>query len=337
MYKYLLAAVAVAAVASPAAARDGSGYVGVEGGIMFPKDQDADLFVDYTTTQTPATPVVVGPADTTFSNTFGIDYKKGYDVDAIAGYDFGMFRVEGELGYKRAKLNDLEIDSTDLAAINTALNRPDRDVAPDPVDPLPALIATDVDLGGHVSVLSGMINALLDFGNEDGLSFYGGGGFGRARVKSLGESDSAWAWQGIAGVRYALSRNIDFGLKYRYFSTGKLDMSDDTGFALDGNPETVLPVGTTAPVVVTTNATAFTNFEQKFRSHSLLASLIFNFGGAEAAPPPPPPPPPPPEKPPPKPPEPEEGGARAEPKPAARSPMPSEVGPEARSPCGPIQ
>ena len=293
MYKYLLAAVAVAAVASPAAARDGSGYVGVEGGIMFPKDQDADLFVDYTTTQTPATPVVVGPADTTFSNTFGIDYKKGYDVDAIAGYDFGMFRVEGELGYKRAKLNDLEIDSTDLAAINTALNRPDRDVAPDPVDPLPALVATDVDLGGHVSVLSGMINALLDFGNEDGLSFYGGGGFGRARVKSLGQSDSAWAWQGIAGVRYALSRNIDFGLKYRYFSTGKLDMSDDTGFALSGNPETVLPVGATAPVVVTTNATAFTNFEQKFRSHSLMASLIFNFGGAEAAPPPPPPPPPP--------------------------------------------
>jgi hypothetical protein len=60
MRKYLLAAVAAAAIASPAMARDGSGYVGIEGGILFPKDQDADLFVDYTTTQTPATPVVVG-------------------------------------------------------------------------------------------------------------------------------------------------------------------------------------------------------------------------------------------------------------------------------------
>jgi opacity protein-like surface antigen len=279
MKKYLLAAVAVAAVASPAVARDGSGYLGVEGGIMFPKDQDADLFVDYTTTQTVATtPTIVGPADTTFSNTFGLDYKKGVDLDAIAGYDFGMFRIEGELGYKRAKTDKLEIDSTDLAAINTALNRPDRDVAPDPVDPLPALSSTDVELDNEqVSVLSGMINALLDFGNEDGLSFYGGGGFGRARVKSMGQSDSAWAWQGIAGVRYALSRNIDIGLKYRYFSTGKLNLSDDTGFGLSGNPETVVgtdAAGAPVTTVVTTNAVAFTNFEQKFRSHSLLASLI---------------------------------------------------------------
>ena len=49
------------------------------------------------------------------------------------------------------------------------------------------------------------------------------------------------------------------------------------------------------------------------------------------------PPPPPPEKPPPKPPDPDEGGASAEPKPDARSPMLIEVGPEARSPYGPIQ
>src|SRR3982751_4325481 len=145
MRKYLLAAVAAGAMATPALARDGAPYVGVEGGIMFPKDQDGDLLVDYTTTQTPATPVVVGPADTTFSNTFGLDYKRGYDVDAIAGYDFGMFRVEGELGYKRANIDALEVDSTDLAALNTALNRPDRDVAPDTVDPLPALVDTDVD------------------------------------------------------------------------------------------------------------------------------------------------------------------------------------------------
>ena len=84
MRKYLFAAAAVAAVASPAAARDGSGYFGVEGGILFPKDQDADIFVDYTTT-TVGTPAAVGPADTTFNNAFGIDYKKGYDLDAIAG------------------------------------------------------------------------------------------------------------------------------------------------------------------------------------------------------------------------------------------------------------
>ena len=30
----------------------------------------------------------------------------GFDVDVIGGYDFGMFRVEGELGYKRACIDD---------------------------------------------------------------------------------------------------------------------------------------------------------------------------------------------------------------------------------------
>ena len=49
MKKYLLAAVAAAAIATPAYARDGSGYFGVEGGIMLPKDQDGNAIVDYRT------------------------------------------------------------------------------------------------------------------------------------------------------------------------------------------------------------------------------------------------------------------------------------------------
>ena len=71
MRKYLLAATAVAAVvATPAMARDGSVYAGIEGGVLFPKDQDADVFVDYMTTQTIATnPLVAGPADTTDRKT----------------------------------------------------------------------------------------------------------------------------------------------------------------------------------------------------------------------------------------------------------------------------
>ena len=297
MRKTLLATagLAVALTAAPAIARDGAGYAGIEGGILLPKDQDADVFVDYTTTQTPATPVgPAGPTDTTFNNAFGVDYKNGYDIDAIAGYDFGMFRVEGELGYKRAKLDKFEVDSGFVTSLNTALNLPSG--AGDPGTPGdPALVASDFDLNGHISVLSAMVNALVDFGNEDGVSFYAGGGFGRARAKTLGESDSAWAYQLIAGLRYAISPSIDLGLKYRYFRTGRLDFSDDSGVGINGNPNTVTVATDAGPVdiVQTTNATAFTDFEQKFRSHSLLASLIFNFGArAEALPPPPPPPPP---------------------------------------------
>ena len=288
MRKLLLASAAVAAVAtaSPALARDGSLYAGIEGGVLFAEDQDADVFVDYTTTQTPATPVgPAGPADFTFTEAFGIDYKMGYDIDGIIGYDFGMFRVEGELGYKRASADDFETDAAFITALNTALNRPSA--APDPGAPgLPALVATNFDLDGKVTSWSTMLNGLVDFGDENGLSFYGGGGFGRAWVKAFGERDSSWAWQLIAGVRYALSSNIDVGLKYRYFSTGSLDFSDDNDIALAGNPNAVTVTTPGGPVVInqTTGAVLFPDFEQKFRSHSLLASLIFNFGAPEPAP-----------------------------------------------------
>ncbi len=287
MRKNLLAAAAIVAVSSPAVAQP---YLGVEGGVLFPKDQDGDVRVDFTSTQVQPTPVFIGPADSDFNNAVGIDYKRGSDIDLIAGYDFGMFRIEAELGRKRAKLNEFEVDAGFINALNVALNRPSA--APDLRAPgLPALSSGDFDLGGTLKVRSIMANALLDFGDEDGLSFYAGAGIGRARVKLLGDRDSSLAMQAIAGVRYAVTSNIDIGLKYRYFRTGKLELND-TSDALIGNSNR-----TTFPTVVptfrdaTTNATVFTDFEQKFRSHSVLASLIFNFGRpAEVIVPPPPPP-----------------------------------------------
>ena len=286
----LLAAVAALAISSPAIARDGQPYIGIEGGILFPKDQDGDLFVDFTTTQFPLTPLApAGPGDADFEDVIGLDYKRGYDVDLIFGYDFGGFRLEGEFGYKRASLDEFDVDGDFIDALNVALNRPSA--PPDPGAPgLLALTDGDVDLDGRVRVLSSMLNLLADFGDEDGLSFYAGVGGGRAKVKMFGESDTAWAGQLIAGLRYALSDSVDVGLKYRYFRTGNVELAEDALF-VDGNPNQVNVGGPTAPIFVdqTTDATLFPDFEQKFRSHSLLASLAFNFGGREALPPPPPP------------------------------------------------
>ena len=64
MRNYLLAAVALAAIASPAMARDGQPYVGIEGGILFAKDSKSDIFVDYSQTQTPTAPVVLASPST---------------------------------------------------------------------------------------------------------------------------------------------------------------------------------------------------------------------------------------------------------------------------------
>ena len=80
MRKYLLAAVAAAAIATPAYAQSSGPYVGLEGGILFPKDTNVDADVNF-----------IDPAfnDVTFDNVLDVDYKRGWDLDLIGGYDFG--------------------------------------------------------------------------------------------------------------------------------------------------------------------------------------------------------------------------------------------------------
>jgi opacity protein-like surface antigen len=250
MRKLMLATTvaAVALVASPAAAQRSGGYIGVEGGILFPQDQDLDAAVNFND------PAI---ADLASDNIADLDFKRGYDVDLIGGYDFGMFRLEGELGYKRAKLDNIDFDAATLTAINTASGN--------------TLTSEDFGVRGKASVLSAMLNGLVDF-DAGGFGAYVGAGIGRARVRELGDADNAWAYQLIAGVKTAVSENIDVGLKYRYFRTGNLDFNRDFAF-----------VGATG---FSGGTTAF-DVSDRFSSHSLLLSLVYNF--ASAAPPPPPP------------------------------------------------
>ena len=83
MRRILLAAVAAAAVASPAFARDGSIYVGVDAGAMIANDSRYDFH---------------GPT-TELHDAVILDHKTGYDIDLNAGYDAGLVRIEGEIGY----------------------------------------------------------------------------------------------------------------------------------------------------------------------------------------------------------------------------------------------
>ena len=128
-------ALASTALATPAVAKDHSVYVGLEGGVMWVEDSPFDITDGRTNPQ------------------FTADHKTGYDVDAIAGYDFGAVRLEAELGYKRAAIDTLNTLDTTFPA------------------------------DGHASALSLMANVLFDFGDENGLSGYAGGGIGVARTK----------------------------------------------------------------------------------------------------------------------------------------------------------
>jgi len=187
------------------------------------------------------------------------NFNKGYDVGGIVGYDFGGFRLEGEASYRRASMNSIS-----------------RSGAPRLTD------------SGNASDLSFMLNGLLDFGPDDGLQAFVGGGVGVGRAKflstslAINDSDSGFAYQALAGIRYPVTDNVDLGLKYRFFNQDNV--------ALAGNQR--LPL------------------ETRFRSHSLMLTLGYNFGSAPPppapvpTPPPPPPPPPAPEPAPPPPPPP---------------------------------
>src|SRR5436190_12745831 len=237
MRRYMLAAVAATAIASPAAARDNSGYVGLEGGIWMVQDVDLDTHIGITAPQQ------------NFSDGFDVDHKTGFDTDLIGGYDFGMFRLEGELGYKHTSVNKVVVDNV-FAGELVSLRGTN-------------LLDSDFDFS-HTSILSLMANALVDVGGDEGVSGYIGAGAGLASVKMLGDHDSGFAWQVIAGLRFPVSANIDAGLKYRYFTSANLSYDVDAD------------AGGSTTVGVTANGA-------KLRSHSLLASLIYNF----AAPPPP--------------------------------------------------
>src|SRR5688572_5200720 len=63
--------------------------------------------------------------------------------DRVAGCDFGMIRAEAEIAYKKAKIDETELD----ANIGPALGE-----------------------GGKARSVSAMVNAMLDFGDDDGWS-----------------------------------------------------------------------------------------------------------------------------------------------------------------------
>lgn len=231
-------ALATTALSTPAFARDDAWYVGVEGGAMLVEDIHFD---------------VGASKDVVTQNNHA-----GYDVGGNIGYDFGPFRAEAEVSYRRAR-----VDSA-----RTSILLPSG----------PGLVAPAGNYeqaSGNTSALSFMVNGLLDFGDDNGLQGFVGGGAGVARIKdrlrvgandTVNDSDTVFAWQALAGVRAPINKNVDVSLKYRFFNAPDVKLVD-----IGGN-----------------------QWKGRYRSHSLLVGLTYNFGAPEepVAPPPPPPPPP---------------------------------------------
>ncbi len=242
------------ALAGPALAKDNSFYVGLEGGGIISQAESFDL------TATNGT-VTTAP--------LRANYKVGYDVDGILGYDFGMFRSEFEVGYKNNNVDYFQVNGGTPPII-----------LPTGLAGVPAT-GNYYHPSGNQSILSFMANGLVDFGGKGrAIGGYLGGGVGVARVKQetfafvhpgptfVDDSDTHFAWQLLAGVYKPISSHVDVSLKYRFFNVDRVDTVGFSGV----------------------------DFRTHVRSHSLLVGLTYNFGND--APPPPPPPvvaPPPPE------------------------------------------
>lgn len=180
------ASFATFALASAASAASFTGwYGGVEAGANWVPDQDA-----IADTSSPAT----------------AQFDTGWAIIGNAGYSFGPWRTELELGYR----------SNDLDAFSTY---------------------TD---GGSVDQFTVMANALYDFNVAQNYQVSVGGGVGADFVNydnssgwhsvNIKDSDSAFAWQLMAGVsRFVPSINADVVLNYRYLQTSDLTFAEYDG------------------------------------------------------------------------------------------------------------
>ena len=199
------------ALASPALARDGQWYVELDGGAMIVEDIDLD---------------VDGGADTITADT---DY--GYDAGGIVGYDFGPVRLEAEASYRDADIDNLIVGPDGVLVGNGTSG------------------AGTFASNGSVNALSFMLNGLADFGDDDSLQGFVGGGVGVARTDlnssiqdsapdAFNDSDTGFAWQILAGVRAPLNDSVDVGLKYRMFTAEDVQLIDALGRDIDGKLRT---------------------------------------------------------------------------------------------------
>ncbi len=98
---------------------------------------------------------------------------------------------------------------------------------------------------GEIGVASAIGNLLYNFRGESAFTPYLGLGIGLASVdvdgvqpiggSVLDDSDSVFAYQGIAGLGYSLSGRTQLFADYRYFATADTSLSTRTNVSVDGD------------------------------------------------------------------------------------------------------
>lgn len=142
-------------------------------------------------------------------------YDPGYAIALAGGYDFGDFRLEGEISSRSADVDEVEFTG----------------------------LGVTVDGAGDAFAVAGMFNAYYDFDLGSPWTPYVGGGIGAAvvgfnnwRVAGLDLSDDddlVFAFQGAAGLGYEFNDNFTLYGGYRFFGTTEPSLQNEAGNAFD--------------------------------------------------------------------------------------------------------
>lgn len=180
----LLGAAAALALGANANAAQNGWYVGLEGGASFAEDLSGTETCPgcFSAFQLSA------PTET------------GWAVLATVGFEWDRWRFEGEAGYRR---NDIEqISFAGFPTISTNIDDLSQLT-------LMANVLYDISLGKRFSLSIGA-GAGADRISLDWPGFNSGGGWS--------DDDWVFAWQGIAGLNYAMSPDCDVFVDYRYLN-----------------------------------------------------------------------------------------------------------------------
>jgi opacity protein-like surface antigen len=178
---------------------------------------------------------VVFLSDSTLSGPGGsldLEYKTGFGAGLVGGFDFGTYRLEGEFAYRT---NDHDqVSAFGLSA---------------PAD-------------GDTSSIALMVNGYYDFRMvSPTIVPYVGVGIGGAQVSAklgdpgfpsiIDDDDMVFAYQFMAGVGFAVNKQVTIDLGYKYFATA------DPSFEVIG--------------------TGGAKLDSEYKSHNVFAGLRYSF------------------------------------------------------------
>jgi len=141
------------------------------------------------------------------TETLTLEFDPGFATSFAGGVNFGMFRVEGEIGYQ---INDIDRVTGGGYSYNA---------------------------NADAYCLSFLVNGYIDFVNTSRFTPYISAGIGIANVgvesdddyycdgyscydsDYYDDDDTVFAYQVGAGVAYAINKNMTLDLKYRFFAT----------------------------------------------------------------------------------------------------------------------